>query len=311
MLLGRTTLALVLLLLPICLKGQGQRVLCAKAPCGPVDRLTGRPLDSANWETVEEVPKTTAEAIDTSGDVNDFVQRYSAGLKSWQKANAPLEENEDEFGLELDFNKMLFLGSHGICLGLLSESSALEGSRLASDWLDRVGRFYQTGDWLRVSTKGFWGIDLEEEGGLFSRWLALPADSTSDEYKAEARAIELDVKERIGRTTNAEGASLKVSPANLVASNLAGASLIEANFKAANLFRANLIGANLLGADFTGASLREANLLGANLFGADLSNADLTGANLFGANLEGTWFDAGTILDCTGHVICNETANGE
>ena len=77
---------------------------------------------------------------------------------------------------------------------------------------------------------------------------------------------------------------------SLVGANLAGASLLVANFAGLDLHRANLQGAGLAVADFSGANLsgcnlRDADLTGAVLIGANLSGADLRGATLTSADL--------------------------
>lgn len=120
---------------------------------------------------------------------------------------------------------------------------------------------------------------------------------SGDETCKDLRALGRKIDERIGRRTGTEDDSIQGQDPT---------DILPVDFTYANLSGASLIGANLLGFDLSGANLREANLLGANLYGADLRGPDLTEANLFGANLEGTWFDENTVLDCIGHVICND-----
>ena len=79
---------------------------------------------------------------------------------------------------------------------------------------------------------------------------------------------------------------LQVVPADsLVGANLAGASLLVANFAGLDLHRANLQGASLAVADFSGANLSNCNLRNTDLTGAVLIGANLNGADLRGATL--------------------------
>ena len=74
--------------------------------------------------------------------------------------------------------------------------------------------------------------------------------------------------------------------------------LHELNFEGFNFSYSDL-----RGSDFTDAKLGEVILIGVNLSGADLSGADLSGADLSGA-----YIDDNTVLNCTGHPICESIA---
>lgn len=90
--------------------------------------------------------------------------------------------------------------------------------------------------------------------------------------------------------------------ASLERSYLANARARDADFESANLKEANLAGA-----DLRGAVLLEAMLCGADLSGADLTNADLRRADLTGANLDGAVLDG---ADLAGALLDDATALG-
>jgi uncharacterized protein YjbI with pentapeptide repeats len=81
------------------------------------------------------------------------------------------------------------------------------------------------------------------------------------------------------------------------AERVAGANLINANFRRAVLRGANLHGMDLSGADLRSASLNGANLSYTCLRGADLAGADLQGTFLVGADCSGALFDCARLRD--------------
>ena len=75
--------------------------------------------------------------------------------------------------------------------------------------------------------------------------------------------------------------------ARLQQADFSGARLSQANFEGADLTGARLLGANLHNANLAGADLRDVNLNGADLTGADLTGVDLTQTSLFGVSFDG------------------------
>lgn len=91
--------------------------------------------------------------------------------------------------------------------------------------------------------------------------------------------------------------------ARMDAANLTGAQLQDADFTSAQLRRAvlrraNLVGATLVAANLAGADLRQAELIGANLSGAVLRKADLRGANLASSILNRTNLTDADLTGC-------------
>jgi uncharacterized protein YjbI with pentapeptide repeats len=90
--------------------------------------------------------------------------------------------------------------------------------------------------------------------------------------------------------------------ADLALADLVGSDLSGATFRNANLAGAKLGGTNLTGADFRGANLtgvkfmtaliRKADFTGAEMDGVDFSGADLTDADFGGKNFRCFWDDS-------------------
>lgn len=91
--------------------------------------------------------------------------------------------------------------------------------------------------------------------------------------------------------------SANLQHANFGGADLSGAYLSDAHLEGANFHRASLALANLSGANLSGADFTDANLSNANL-----SDTQLTGANFTGADLTG----AGIVLSDLTDVILNE-----
>ena len=92
---------------------------------------------------------------------------------------------------------------------------------------------------------------------------------------------------------------------NLKNANLKNTKLFYADMTSADLSNSNLENADLRDVYFLNANLSGANLSGANLSAANLSAANLSGANLSDAIINENTNLESTILDCTGHSICN------
>lgn len=97
--------------------------------------------------------------------------------------------------------------------------------------------------------------------------------------------------------------------ANLSATDLQGAELIQVNLAEADLSGANLLGASLLGTNVSGANLGGANLSGAYLTEADLSNAHLVDANLAHATLNRANLSSASLLGSTLRAASLQDAN--
>lgn len=105
------------------------------------------------------------------------------------------------------------------------------------------------------------------------------------------RLIATDLRGARLRNANVASGDLSGSQlggADLSYTNLVGASLLNAQMAQAVLVGANLRNARLINADLQGANMAYAILQGADLSSADLSNADLSDADLRGANLIAT-----------------------
>ena len=275
-------LGAALLLTSVPLAGQAGislGVKCAKAPCGPVHKLTGRPMSASGLWVESAPPKSTAIQADTGAGMNEFVQRYSESLAEWTSDKHLLRK---EGGEEPDLlSRYMALAAAAPCMISFGRSTALEGRFLASDWIDRLAL------WIDFdSSEGYLaalsdGLDIALELSEISFDLE---NIESDRGVLDSVAERLEAE--IGSGRNHQPVNGDAPAKELAVADLAGTSMMEADFAGANLFRANLAGANLLGANFAGANLREANLLG--------------------ANLDGAWMDDNTQLACTGHVICNE-----